>query len=63
MHHQRTGAPGISPIWNMPRWGLERPTGPRRGDGEAKVVQLFGRNTRTYHAVEACRPPAHLSGH
>ncbi|WP_074069184.1 hypothetical protein [Rhizobium gallicum] len=46
MHHQRTGAPGISTIWNMPRWGVERPTAPRRGESEAKVVELFGRNAK-----------------
>jgi hypothetical protein len=46
MHHQRAGAPSISTIWNMPRWGVERPSGPRRGESEDKVVQLFGRNTK-----------------
>ncbi|MBA8835434.1 hypothetical protein [Rhizobium leguminosarum] len=46
MHHQRTDSPGISTIWNMPRWGVERPSGPRRGESEDKVVQLFGRNAK-----------------
>lgn len=46
MHHQRTGALGISTIWNMPRWGVERPTAPRRGESEAKVVELFGRHPK-----------------
>ncbi|MBX5183436.1 hypothetical protein HJB88_12390 [Rhizobium sp. NZLR5] len=47
MHHQRIGAPGISTIWNTARWGVERPTTPLRGEGEAKVVELFGRNSKS----------------
>lgn len=46
MHHMRAGAQGITTIWNMPRWGVERPMGPQKGDGEDKVVELFGRNSK-----------------